>query len=147
MSAAQSIDTFMDVDFIMAMGMYIVNNYVCSTYYPRSQKANQMKVYRLMWMFMQWSSYVAWVSGLNTRGWWETYKAVLEVLIVKSSGNYNYAVNITVLQYKLSDRQAAQLMWSRTINTKGRQGSNIPITHGRQLKGVLCGCQYQAKHH
>jgi len=46
------------------------------------------------------------------------------------SKNYNYAkeaVDLLLSQkYLLSERKAAQLLWSRTVNTTGPAGCNIP---------------------
>ncbi len=68
------------------------------------------------------------------------------LIIFRTLGRRNYsieAVNIQLLhQYRLSKRQSAQLVWSRFINTHGRQGKNIPcdlhLEHlSRRLKGIL----------
>lgn len=73
------------------------------------------------------------------------YWKVLLVLF-KSSRNYNYAkdaVNLILShKYLLSERKAAQLLWSRTVNTRGREGCNIPMDlhmeHlNRTLKSIL----------
>lgn len=70
----------------------------------------------------------------------------LLLVIFKSSNNHNYAkeaVNILFqYYYTFSDRQKAQLLWSRCINTRGTQGSNIPsdlfMEHlNRRLKNVI----------
>jgi len=44
----------------------------------------------------------------------------------------------------LSPRTLAELKWSRTINTHGRPGTNVPIDlhmeHlNKRLKGIMCG--------
>ena len=43
----------------------------------------------------------------------------------------------------MSEREAAQIKWSRCVNTSGRQGCNIPMDlhmeHlNRRLKSILC---------
>ena len=52
------------------------------------------------------------------------------LVIFKSSKKYNYAkeaVNLLLqYYYQFSERQREQLLWSRCVNTKGRQGTNIP---------------------
>lgn len=63
-----------------------------------------------------------------------------------SSNNYNYAkeaVNL-LLQYHyiLSEREKAQLLWDRSVNTRGIDGANIPcdlfMEHlNRRLKTVI----------
>lgn len=72
------------------------------------------------------------------------WKALLPIF--RTSGRKNYsieAVNIQLqLSYLLSPRQAAQLVWSRFINTHGRIGCNIPcdlhLEHlNRRLKTSL----------
>ena len=64
----------------------------------------------------------------------------------KSSNNFNYAKEALnfLLQYYyvLSERQRAQLLWSRCINTKGLIGANIPcdlfMEHlNRRLKKII----------
>ena len=66
----------------------------------------------------------------------------------KSSGHRNYAkeaVNVLFqYHYVFSERQKAQLLWSRCVNTKGQKGTNIPcdlyMEHlNRRLKTVIRG--------
>ena len=67
------------------------------------------------------------------------------VVIFKSTNHRNYAkdaVNLLVQYHTLSERQREQLLWSRCVNTHGRQGKNIPcdlhMEHlNRRLKTVL----------
>ena len=68
------------------------------------------------------------------------------LIAFKSSRNYNYAneaVNLLVAErYLLSKRKAAQLLWSRTVNTRGIPGGNIPMDlhmeHlNRRLKTII----------
>lgn len=68
------------------------------------------------------------------------------LVLFKTSKNYNYAkeaVNLLMSQkYLLSERKSAQLLWSRTVNTSGRAGCNIPmdlhLEHmNRRLKQIL----------
>ena len=68
------------------------------------------------------------------------------LLAFKAGKRKNYsieAVNLLLqVQYLLSPREAAQLKWSRCINTSGRQGCNIPMDlhmeHlNRRLKSLL----------
>lgn len=69
------------------------------------------------------------------------------LVLFKSTNHRNYAkeaVNLLVQYYTLSDRQKAQLLWSRCINTRGYAGTNIPcdlhMEHlNRQLKSVVRG--------
>lgn len=53
------------------------------------------------------------------------------LVVFKSTNHRNYAkeaVNLQLqYQYMFSDRQKEQLLCSRTVNTKGREGCNIPI--------------------
>ena len=52
------------------------------------------------------------------------------LVIFKSSNHFNYAkeaVNLlSQYHYNFSERQKAQLLWSRCINTRGYPGTNIP---------------------
>lgn len=68
------------------------------------------------------------------------------LVMFKSSRNYNYAkdaVNLLLSQkYLLSKRKSAQLLWSRTVNTRGYAGCNVPMDlhmeHlNRRLKSIL----------
>ena len=67
------------------------------------------------------------------------------LVIFKSTNRRNYgkeAVNLLLQQYLLSPRKAAQLKWSRSVNTTGEVGGNIPcdlhLEHlNRRLKGIL----------
>lgn len=79
------------------------------------------------------------------------------LIIFKSSAKKNYgkeAVNfLAQYYYFFSDRQKEQLLWSRCVNTKGYQGTNIPgdlhMEHlNRRLKTAmrnLASSQYQSK--
>ena len=68
------------------------------------------------------------------------------LVLFKSSNNFNYAkeaVNLLLqYTYTLSERQKAQLLWSRCINTRGIDGANIAcdlhMEHlNRRLKNVI----------
>ena len=68
------------------------------------------------------------------------------LVVFKSANRPNYgkeAVKLLIQQkYILSERKSMELMWSRTVNTKGRIGCNIPcdlhMEHlNRRLKTVL----------
>lgn len=68
------------------------------------------------------------------------------LVVFKSTNHHNYAkeaVNILFQYYHtFSDRQKAQLLWSRCINTRGSEGANIPcdlfMEHlNRRLKNVI----------
>ena len=67
-------------------------------------------------------------------------------VVFKATGHRNYAkeaINLLLqYYYKFSERQKAQLLWSRCINTKGYAGANIPcdlfMEHlNRRLKSVI----------
>ena len=68
------------------------------------------------------------------------------LVLFKSTNHPNYAkeaVNLLLqYYYKLSERQKAQLLWSRCINTKGLCGCNLPcdlyMEHlNRRLKSII----------
>ena len=70
------------------------------------------------------------------------------LVIFRAKGHRNYCKEAIILlsqyHFLLSPRKAAQLKWSRFINTKGRKGSNIScdlhLEHlNRQLKGFITG--------
>ena len=50
--------------------------------------------------------------------------------IFQQEGHYNYAKEAFLIianSKTLSERQSTELLWSRTVNTHGRQGCNIPF--------------------
>jgi len=65
--------------------------------------------------------------------------------IFQQTGHYNYAKEAFILLAQenfLSQRKVSELKWSRTVNTQGRQGCNIPIDlhleHlNRRLKSMM----------
>ena len=67
------------------------------------------------------------------------------LLIFKATNHRNYAkeaVNVIMQRKYLSKRKAAQLLWSRRVNTRGLVGCNIPcdlhMEHlNRRLKTIL----------
>ena len=70
------------------------------------------------------------------------------LIIFKSTQHNNYAkeaVNLLLqANYLLSDRQRAQLLWSRCVNTRGQPGANIPADlyneHlNKRLKSIIKG--------
>ncbi len=72
------------------------------------------------------------------------WKALLPIF--KATGRKNYSIEALIIQlqrrYFLSERQAAQLVWSRFVNTRGRRGCNIlcdlHLEHlNRRLKTAL----------
>ena len=91
--------------------------------------------------------------------WWGFYDAIKEgdgerilrywkflLIIFKSTNHPNYAkeaVNLLMQHaYFFSEREKAQLMWSRTANTRGVQGCNMPcdllMEHlNRRLKNMV----------
>lgn len=70
------------------------------------------------------------------------------LIVFKSTNHRNYAKeSVNVLcqyYYKFSERQKAQLLWSRCVNTRGYAGANIPcdlhMEHlNRRLKTIIRG--------
>ena len=68
------------------------------------------------------------------------------LLVFKASCRRNYSIEAAIVllqkQYLLSPRKAAQLTWSRFVNTQGQIGCNLPcdlhMEHlNRRLKEVL----------
>ena len=68
------------------------------------------------------------------------------MLLFKKTGRRNYAIEALNIQlqrhYLLSEREDAQLVWSRVINTRGKGGHNMPcdlhMVHlNRRLKTIL----------
>lgn len=64
----------------------------------------------------------------------------------KSTNHHNYAIeafNLLIqVEYLCSERQKAQIIWGRFVNTSARKGSNMPsdlfMEHlNRRLKGVI----------
>ena len=74
------------------------------------------------------------------------WKLLLVVFKAKHHTNYAKEAIILLSQYhcRLSERKAAQLKWSRFVNTKGIAGGNIScdlhLEHlNRRLKGMIAG--------
>ena len=74
------------------------------------------------------------------------YKFILNVFKAGRCSNYCKEVVILLTQFHclLSERQAAQLKWSRCVNTKGFHGCNVPcdlhLEHlNRRIKDMLRG--------
>ena len=69
------------------------------------------------------------------------------LIIFKVTKHYNYAketVNLLLQHHMMADRQKAQLLWSRCVNTRGVAGGNIPCDlHNehlnRRLKVIVAG--------
>lgn len=77
-------------------------------------------------------------DGDRVMSYWKFFLPLFKVM---NRRNYSIeAVNMQLQRkYHLSERQAAQLVWTRFVNTRGRQGCNIPcdlhIEHlNRRLK-------------
>lgn len=75
----------------------------------------------------------------------ETSVSHLEVFvndIHKTSNRTNYSIEVFSLQiYLLSPQLAHQQLWSRFINTRGREGHNVPCDlHMEHLNRVLKDC-------
>lgn len=93
--------------------------------------------------------------------WWGFHDAIREgdgervitywrflLVLFKAGGRRNYSCEAAKMlmghAYFLSPRQAAQLQWSRFINTHGREGCNVPmdlhLEHlNKRLKTALAG--------
>lgn len=72
-----------------------------------------------------------------------SWKIMLPVFKATNHRNYAKEAVLLILQSNyFSDRKRSQLLWSRCVNTKGREGTNIPcdlhIEHlNRRLKTIL----------
>ena len=89
---------------------------------------------------------MAWFPWFYQGGGWGTNSELL-LIIFKVTWHYNYAkeaVNLLLHYHLLSDRQKAQLLWSRYVNTRGVAGLNIPgdlhYEHlNSRLKSIIAG--------
>ena len=156
-AAANTICSHMDVDSVQKLSHAIVANYTLlpqlaeasSNDYPDKVYLYAMEFLTLALVWHGFHDAIKEGDGNRILRYWKFL-----LIIFKSSRNYNYAkdaVNpLLSHRYLLSDRKAAQLLWSRTINTKGRQGCNIPMDlhmeHlNRTLKSILSTGRYQPK--
>lgn len=74
------------------------------------------------------------------------YHSMLMLHVFKTTRHKNYykeSVNLLLQNNMWSPRKAAQLVWSRCVNTSGRIGRNVPcdlhMEHlNRRIKNILC---------
>lgn len=132
-AAAEAMQSINPKSAVMELAASIVTNYVCL---PRvnGEEAETCddKVYvyatELLSLGLLWHAFhdaVKEGDGDRILRYWK-----ILLIIYKSSNNHNYAkeaVNLLLQYYYMfSERQKAQLLWSRCINTKGYPGVNIP---------------------
>jgi L1 cell adhesion molecule like protein len=148
--AQNTISSAIHYESVMSIAKAIVNNYVLlSPIGDKSKKmqnnpdqvhlyAKELLTFSLIWYGFHDS--IKHSDGVRIYRYWKVL-----LVIFKSTDRRNYgkeAVNLLLQQYLLSPRKAAQLKWSRCINTTGEVGGNIPcdlhIEHlNRRLKGIL----------
>lgn len=148
--AQNTISSVIQSESVMYIAKAIVNNYVLlPSIGDKSEKPNnpdQVHLYakELLTLSLIWHGFhdsIKHGDGIRIIRYWK-------VLLVafKSTDRRNYgkeAVNLLLQNdHILSPRKAAQLKWSRCINTTGEVGGNIPcdlhLEHlNRRLKGIL----------
>ena len=78
--------------------------------------------------YVLWQIFHSWVKEGDGLRVLRCYRYLLPIF--KSSRRSNYSIEILNFlvqhDYSLSERQAAELVWSRFINTRGQPGKNIP---------------------
>ena len=148
--AQNTIRSFIPSESVVYIAKAIVNNYVLlSSISDKSVKPNnpdQVHLYakELLTLSLIWHGFHDAIKNSDGDRIFRYWKVLL--VVFKSTDCCNYgkeAVNL-LLQHDhlLSPRKAAQLKWSRCINTTGQRGANIPcdlhLEHlNRRLKGIL----------
>ena len=116
-------------DDVMDLAKAILENY---TFYDPSKKIprdNKIHLYatQLITLLLFWHAFNDAVSEGDGDRVIDYWKFLLVIFRVKGHRNYCKEAITMLSQYHclLSERKAAQLKWSRFINTKGRSGTNI----------------------
>ena len=146
-AASQAILSFSNISSVSALANSIVASYVMlDRSSPRHACSDEVFVYAcdvlslgLLWMGFH--DAIREGDGDRVMLYW---KFLLPIF--RTSGRRNYCIEALNIQlhrrFTLSQRQAAQLVWSRFINTRGRKGCNIPcdlhLEHlNRRLKAAI----------
>ena len=148
-AAANTICSHMDVNSVQKLSHAIVANYTLlpqlaeasSNDYPDKVYLYAMEFLTLALVWHGFHDAIKEGDGNRILHYWKFL-----LIIFKSSRNYNYAkdaVNLLLSHgYLLSDRKAAQLLWSRTINIP----MDLHMEHlNRTLKSILSTGRYQPK--
>lgn len=152
-AAAKKLLSERSYDNVEDLSKAILENYIC--FNPMKKICRDDKVYlyatQLMTLLLFWHAFndaVKEGDGDRVINYW---KFLLVIFWVKGHRNYCKEAIIMLSQYHclLSDRMAAQLKWSRFVNTTGRTGKNVScdlhLEHlNRRLKGLISGLRSNA---
>lgn len=94
-------------------------------------------VFTLGLFFLEFNDSVNEGDGLRILRCW---RYLLLIFFAKKRKNYSYEAFRLLVQhdYLLSPRMAHQLIWSRTLNTHGRAGHNVPCDIHMEHLNALC---------
>ena len=144
--AATTIQSFLSQELVLTTAEYIINNYVLLSADDNTSTADLVHLYakEVLTLALLWFGFHDAIKEGDGKRILRYWKFLLVVFKVGDRHNYaKEAVNL-LLQYKylLSPRKAAQLAWSRCVNTTGKVGGNIPcdlhLEHlNRTLKSIL----------
>ena len=146
--AAEEVDSLCPCESVEDLAKLVITNYVHFPVYEGEvpqQCGDQVYLYatELLSLSLLWHGFHdATCEGDGDRLllYWKFF-----LVVFKSSSRWNYAkeaVNLLISRSLFSERKAHQLTWSRTVNTKGRIGCNIPCDLNqehliRRLKTML----------
>lgn len=131
----------------------IIENYVCFDPMKKICRSDKVHLYttQLMTLLLIWHAFNDAVKEGDGDRIIDYWKFLLIIFRVKGHRNYCKEAIIMLSQHHclLSDRMAAQLKWSRFVNTTGRGGKNVScdlhLEHlNRRLKGLISGMKSNA---
>ena len=152
-AAAKKVLSEKSIDNVKDLAKEILKQFVSFNPDAKISRADKIHLYasQLMTLLLFWHSFndaIREGDGDRVLSYW---KFLLVIFRAKGHRNYCKEAIILLSQYHflLSPRKAAQLKWSRFINTKGRKGGNIScdlhLEHlNRRLKGLITGLRSNA---
>ena len=131
----------------------IVQNYICFDPMKKVDRGDKVHLYatHLMTLLLFWHAFNDAVKEGDGDRAIDNCKFLLVIFRVKGHRNYCKESIMMLSQYHclLSDCMAAQLKWSRFVNTQGRIGKNVScdlhLEHlNKRLKGLITGLRSNA---
>lgn len=152
-AAAEKLLSEQSYDKVEDLAKAIVHNYVFFDPAKKIKRNDKVHLYatQLMTLLLFWHAFNDAVKEGDGDKVIDYWRFLLVIVRVKGHRNYCKESIVMLSQYHclLSDRMAAQLKWSRFINTTGRAGINLScdlhLEHlNRRLKGLITGLRSNA---
>jgi len=152
-AAAEKLLSEKSYDKVEDLSNAILQNYVCFDPSKKICRDDKVHLYatQLMTLLLFWHAFNDAVKEGDGDRVIDYWKFLLVIFRVKGHRNYCKEAIMMLSQYHclLSDRLAAQLKWSRFVNTTGRAGKNVScdlhLEHlNRRLKGLISGLRSNA---